>query len=252
MAIGVNSSRMPTKTTSKPGIKHTLKASPRKITGRKVKQLRSGGLLPSNIYGKKVKSTSISVNLKDFEKVYSEAGETGLVELSLGTTKRPVLIHNVQKEPVTDLPIHVDFYQVNLKEKVQTTVPLEIKGEAPAEASGAGTVVQQIQEVEVEALPTDLPDEFIVDVSKLEEVDQAILVKDLKVGKGVKVITEPDQIIVKVEPPQKEEVVEPEPAPVEEVVEGETQEGKTEAPEGEQKEQTEEKPQEEAKEQGQG
>lgn len=241
---------MAAKRASKRAIKYTLEASERKITGRKVKQLRNDGLLPSNIYGKRVKSTSISVNLKDFEKIYKEAGETGLVELSLGSSKRPVLIHNVQVDPVTDLPIHVDFYQVNLKEKVQTTVPLVTKGESPAEAAGVGTVVQQIQEVEVEALPTDLPDEFIVDVSKLEEVDQAILVKDLKVGEGVKVITEPDQIIVKVEPPQKEEVVEPEPEA--EVTEGETQQGKAEAPEGEQKEQTEEKPQEEAKGQSQG
>lgn len=187
-----------------------LKAEERKITGRKIEGLRKAGILPGNIYGKKVKSTSVQVNLKDFEKVYKEAGETGIVELDLGKEKRPVLIHNIQKQPVTDSPIHVDFYQVNLNEKVTASVPVELTGEAPAEKLSVGTAVQYVNEIEVEALPGDLPDKFVVDISDLSEVDQAIHIKDIKYDKAkIEVKSDVEQIVVKVEPPQKEEVIAP-------------------------------------------
>lgn len=193
--------------------KHTLEGEIRKISGRKVKSLRREGLLPANVYGKKVKSEAISLKLSDFKKVFSEAGETGLITLSIKGDKqkqdRAVLVSNVQYHPVSDLPIHVDFRQVDLKEKITAAVAVEIFGEAPAEKTGVGTAVQYIDEVEVEALPSDLPDKFTVDISGLVEVDQAILVKDLKYDKAkVEVKQDPESIIAKVEPPQKEEVVE--------------------------------------------
>lgn len=211
----------------------TLKAEGRKITGRKVKNLRKEGILPGNVYGKKVKSESLQVNLKDFEKIYKDVGETGLLNLQIGKTEKPVLIHNLQTHPVTDEPIHVDFLQVDLKEKVVAEVPVELTGESPAEKQGLGTVVQMINEIEVEALPSDLPEKFEIDKASLIEVDQAILVKDLKVDRAkVEVKTDPEGIVVKVEPPQKEEVA-PAPAPAE----GEaipTPEGEAPVPEGEQ------------------
>lgn len=192
--------------------KHILKAEPRKITGRKVKDLRREGVLPGNIYGKKVKSQAVQTALTDLEKVYAEVGETGLVELKVDGKTKPVLIHNLQKDPVTDSPIHVDFLQVDLKEKVSAKVAVELSGESPAEKQGLGTVVLYVNEVEVEALPGDLPEKFMVDVSNLAEVDQAIYIKDLGFDKkkiGVK--AEPETIVVKVEPPQKEEEVVPPP-----------------------------------------
>ena len=91
----------------------TLKANFRKVLGRKVKKLRNEGMLPANIYGRKVKSQAIYVSLSDFNKVYKKARETVIVKLSLGTKKKPVLIHNVQLDPVTDIPLHADFFQVN-------------------------------------------------------------------------------------------------------------------------------------------
>ena len=201
----------------------TLKAEARKTTGRKVKNLRKEGILPGNVYGKKVKSESVQVNLKDFEKVYKEVGETGLVTLEVGKDKKPVLIHNLQMQPVTDEPIHVDFLQVDLKEKVTAEVTVELTGESPAEKQGLGTVVQMINEVEVEALPADLPEKFMIDKGTLTEVDQAVHVKDLKVDRAkVEVKTDAESIVVKVEPPQKEEVVAPPPpAEGEAVAEGE-------------------------------
>lgn len=202
--------------------KTTLKAEKRKTEGRKVKTLRKEGILPGNVYGKKVKSLSVQVNLKEFEKMYKEIGETGLLMLNIGDEERPVLIHNLQLDPVSDAPIHVDFLQVDLKEKVEADIPVELSGESPAEKQVVGTVVQYINEVKVEALPTDLPERFEVDITSLSEVDQSILVKDIKYDKTkIEIKGDLEAIVAKVEPPQKEEVVEAPVAPEGEVVEGE-------------------------------
>jgi large subunit ribosomal protein L25 len=212
--------------------KHTLKAEKRKILGQKVKTLRKEGVLPANIYGKKVKSLAIQIPMNEFEKVYKEAGETGIIEIAVDSSKRPVLINNVQVHPVTDMLIHVDFLQIDLKEKVTADVPVDLIGESPAEKSGLGTVVQQMNEIEVEALPTDLPEKFEIDLSKLTKVDMAVLVKDLDVDKKkVEIKSDAEQILVKVEPPRKEEEV---IAPVEtEEEEGVTEEGEEPTEEGE-------------------
>ncbi len=224
----------------------TLSADVRKIEGRKVKNLRSQGILPANVYGKKVKSQAIQVSLKDFDKVYSEVGETGLVELEIGKEKRPVLVHNVQLNPVTDKPVHVDFLQVDLKEKVEAEVPVEMSGESPAEKQALGTVVQYINDIQVEALPMDLPEKFVIDISGLTEVDQAIFVKDIKVDRSkVEIKGDPEAIAVKVEPPQKiEEAPVSAPAIGETPAEGATPtEGVTPA-EGQSQEATKEEPKE--------
>lgn len=199
--------------------KQVLSGQKRTISGRKVKKLREEGILPANIFGKKIKSEAIQVSLKDFEKTYKEVGETSLLTLVIegGKTKdeRAVLVSNVQMDPRSDIPTHVDFRQVDLKEKVSANVPVEMTGEAPAEKSGVGTAVLYVSQIEVEALPADLPEKFVVDVSSLTEVDQAIYIKDLSLDrKKVELKAEAETIVVKVEPPQKEEVVAP-PAPVE-------------------------------------
>ncbi len=217
--------------------KLVLKAEKRKIAGRKVKKLRSEGVLPANIYGKKVKSVTIQTDLNEFEKVFKKAGETGLVELQVNGEKRPVLVHNIQLDPLTDEPLHVDFLQVDLKEKVIAKVPVELIGESPAEKQGLGTVVQYIDEIEVGALPGDLPDKFEVDRSKLTEVGQLISVADLPIdAKKVEIRVDPEQILVKVEPPRKEEeVVPPTPEVAEVPGEVKVEEGTAEVAEGEEK-----------------
>jgi len=195
--------------------KTILKAEKRTLEGRKVKNLRKEGMLPGNVYGKKVKSQAVQVDLKDFQKTFKEIGETGLLTLTIGSEEKPVLIHNLQFNPVSDAPIHVDFLQVDLKEKVEADIPVEISGESPAEKEGIGTVVQYINELKVEALPADLPEKFEIDASTLAEVDQSILTKDIKYDKSkVEIKSDLEAIVAKVEPPQKEEVVEV-PAPAE-------------------------------------
>jgi len=181
-----------------------LKAEKRELKGKKTKRLRAEGLLPANIYGKGVASEAVQVSLEEFNKTFDEAGETGLVELLLGKEKRPVLIGNAQKSPVGGEFLHVDFRQVNLKEKITSSVPIALVGVSPAEKNGLGIVVQSLHEVEVEALPADLPESFEVDISKLEKVDDGISIGDLKVGKKLEVLTDKERRIVSVVAPREE------------------------------------------------
>lgn len=191
-----------------------LNADKREITGRKVKSLRKAGILPANIYGKDVKSVSIKLPLKDFNTIYEKAGETSLIEISLGNSKKSVLISDVQIDPISAYPIHVDFKEVNLKEKVNATVPVELQGTAPAETQGLGTLVQQVSELEVEALPLDLPENLVGDVSGLDTLESRLLVKDLKYDKTkVKVDAEPDLVVALIQ--EAVEEVEPVAVPAE-------------------------------------
>jgi large subunit ribosomal protein L25 len=227
--------------------KQILEVQTRKTLGRKVKSLRKEGILPANVFGKKIKSLSLQVKLDDFIKVFKKVGETGLVTLAVkgGKGERPVLVANIQKDPLTDLPIHIDFHQVDLKEKVEAEVAVELIGESPIEKQGLGTVVLHVDEVKVEALPADLPEKFEIDASALTEVDQTVFAKDLKFDKKkVELKIDPKTIIVKVEPPQKEEVVTPPPAAEVPVEGAEPVEGK----EGEEAKPAEEAPTEEKKE----
>jgi large subunit ribosomal protein L25 len=191
-----------------------LKADKRKLLGRKVKKLRREGSLPANIYGKDVKSTAVKVDIKKFMDIYGEAGETGIVYLTVGTGKseKPVLIHNLQVEPVTGKPLHADFHQVDLTKKVQVEVPIELVGESEAVNKG-GVLVHLMDEVEVEALPTELPEKFEIDISKIKEIGEGISVKELKVDKEkVKLMIEDEKaLIVMVQEPKPEEEEKPEP-----------------------------------------
>lgn len=178
--------------------KYTLNAQERTLVGRKVKQLRSAGSIPASVYGKKVESTSVTIVRDDFIKVYQAAGESGLVELTMDHQVRPVLIHNVQKDALSGYPLHVEFYQVDLKEKVKAHVPIEITGEAQAVKEKQGVLLTILDEVEVEALPTELPEKIVVDVAKLAAVNQELKVSELKVPAGVTILTDPGLTIVKI------------------------------------------------------
>ena len=223
--------------------KYLLTAQERKLLGRKVKALRREGFLPANIYGKKIKSFSVKVDQKEFAELFKKAGETSIVELVLGKEKRPVLIHNIQRDPVTDTFVHVDFYQVDLKSKVTAQIPVDMIGEPPAEKQGLGTLVQYIDEVEIEALPSDLPEKFEIDASIFTEVDKAYKVGELKYDRSkIEVKEDAEQLIAKVEPLREEEVEAP--APQEEgVAEATGEEAATESKEEASAEQTSDEPQ---------
>lgn len=181
--------------------KEKLTAKNRTVVGKKVKKLRKQGLLPATLYGKKVTSTSLELDLKIFKKTYAKTGETGLIELLVEGEKaeRPVLIHNVQTDPLTGGILHADFYQVDLHEKVKSTIPVVGKGEAPAVAERKGVLLQLLSEVEVEALPQNLPENLEVDLSGLVDVDQAVMVKDLSVDKSkITILTNPEELLFKI------------------------------------------------------
>jgi len=190
----------------------TLPAKIRKTLGKKVKALRERGVLPGVLYGPRIKETlPLEINFKEFEKVYKEAGESTLVSLEIEGKKTPVLIHEVKLDPLTGKPIHVDFYQPRLEEEVEVTIPIIFEGEAPAVKELGGTLVKNIHEVEVRALPQNLPHEIKVNMEKLKTFEDDILVKDLPTPKGVKILKELEEVVATVAPPEKveEELVKP-------------------------------------------
>jgi large subunit ribosomal protein L25 len=211
--------------------KTTLKIEPRQVTGKAVKKLIHQGTIPGNIFGKNVPSLSVQVKATDFNRTYDQAGETQVVYLQLPeeTTPRPVLITNISVNPVSDAIIHIDFHQVDLKEKVTANIPVELIGESPAVKDFQGTIITSLSEIEVEALPTDLLENIEIDLSVLKNIGDVIKIADLQIDRTkLEVKDDPETVIVSVAGQQAEEVIAP-PTPIEaEAVSIEA--GKTETP----------------------
>lgn len=181
----------------------SLAAEERKILGKKVKRLRKDGQLPGHVFGKDVDGENVLVSAKDFLKTFQQAGETSLIDLKIGSEKvRSVLIREVQYDPVRGQPIHIDFYQVDLAQKVKVPVPIVQIGEsAEAVHSGEAIVLQTLNEVEVEALPTDLVEKIEVDISLLRAIDDAITVGQLNYDRSKLTIHAPeDELVIKLAP----------------------------------------------------
>jgi large subunit ribosomal protein L25 len=210
-----------------------LTAKIRQTSGKKLKALRKKGLLPAVVYGPKTKSIALEVDYQSFEKIYKEAGESSLISLEIDPSantsvgaysktlerkqKIPVLIHEIDKNPLTDKFIHVDFYQVPLTERVEAKVPLIFEGTSLAVKDLGGTFVKNISDLEVKALPQNLPKEIKIDISKLKTFEDHILVRDLKLPQDVQILKDSGEIIARVAPPSKvEEELE---KPIEEKIE---------------------------------
>lgn len=203
-----------------------LAAQKRTVLGRKVNSLRREGIIPAHVFGHKVPTIHVQVKKADFAKVFEQAGETGIVDLAVDGTKHPTLIRNVQTHPVTDEPLHIDFYQVNLAEKVKVDVPLEITGEAPAVGKKIGLLLTPVSEIEIEALPTDIPENIQVDISKLENVGDEIKIKDLPIDKTKIEVQVDEELVVA----QIGELVTKEMEAAEAEIEAEQAEAAAEAP----------------------
>lgn len=176
---------------------YQLTVSPRELLGRKSRRLKAQGLVPANIYGKGLESVAIQVDLKNFVKVYDEAGETALVHLQLdGKGDRPALINQVFYHPITGEISHIDFRQVDLKVKITTHVPIELVGEAPSVKEKNAVIVQLLEELEVEVLPSDIPESINVDISTLVDLGDTITVAQLQIPSGVEVITDAETAVV--------------------------------------------------------
>lgn len=180
-----------------------LKAIERNILGKKVKKMRAEGHVPGHVFGKGLETEHVSVDGKAFNQVFTQAGETGLIDLKIGEEKiRPVLIRGVQYDPVTGSPLNIDFYQVDLKQKVKVPVPIVLIGEEPESVSlGENIVLQTLNQVEVEALPTDLIEKIEVDISTLKSVDDAITVGQLSFDREkLSIQVSDEEIVVKLAP----------------------------------------------------
>ena len=182
-----------------------LKAEPRVILGGKVKSLRKSGFMPAVLYGKGQESMNLQVPVKDFQKTLKEAGESTLVYLNLDGKVYPTIIHDVARDSVKDHIIHADFYKVSLTEKIKTKVPVVFVGESPAVKDLAGIFVRNVNELEVEALPQNLPHEISVDISVLKNFGDHISVKDLNLGSDVKIEADANSILATVQEPKSQE-----------------------------------------------
>ncbi|GBD13175.1 General stress protein CTC [bacterium HR24] len=195
-----------------------LKASRRQVLGKAVKRLRRQGLTPANIYGKGIQSLAIQVPAHDLWHLLRHAGRHEIVYLQVdGEEERPCFIRHVQKDPITDELLHVDFQQVSLTEKVRLEVPLHLVGEAPAVDRYGAMVLQLLDVVLVEGLPTALPPFIEVDISRLDAPDSLIHVSDLQPPPGVTILTDPEMVVARaaVEAVTEEEAAEEEAAPAE-------------------------------------
>ncbi len=159
--------------------KHKLQVEKRSL-GENLTQLRSQQIVPGNIFGPSMDSQSIKFEVGEFERLFREIGESGVAYLQLGKKEVPAMIDELQIEPVQDLPTHVSFKAIDLTEKVRADIPVELVGEFELPEAVLVTVRN---EVEVEALPTDLPEKFVVNVEILEEIGQAITLADLEYDK---------------------------------------------------------------------
>ncbi len=192
-------------------MEYSLEAATRKIVGKQVKSVRANGFTPAVLYGKGIASRSLQVNAKNFAKIYNEAGSASLVTLKIEDEKPiKILIKEPQHHHINLEPVHVDFYQVNMKEKIRTEIPLEFIGESPAVTELDGKLVTSLDAIEVECLPDDLVPHFDVDLSVLKEFDDAIHVSDLKIPESIELLTEPELTIVVVQAPLTEEQLEAE------------------------------------------
>jgi len=175
----------------------------------KVDALRKSGEIPAVFYGAGKETTSISVGTVEFKKVWREAGESSAVKITTPDGVIDALIHEVQVDPITEEPIHVDFLAIDMKKKIRVNVPLEFVGVSNAVKSGIGNLVKVLHEIEIEALPADLPHNLVVDISKLETLDNNVFVSDIKLPSGVVVITNTGDVVASVvaQVEEKEEVV---------------------------------------------
>jgi len=225
-----------------------INANVRKEAGRKTKKLRKKGILPAVVYGSKMKPVSLEVETKSFEKLYNKAKGSSLLSLKIEGKKEKylVLIHDFQRDSLTGKFIHIDFYQPSLKEKIQIKIPLVFEGESEAIKGLGGTLIKNIAEVEVKALPENLPHEIRVNIGKIKTFEDHIKISDLEIPKNVEILKNAGEIIASVVPPSKveEELEKPIEEKIEEIEKVEKKKDtEEEAIEEEKEEKKEENPQ---------
>lgn len=184
-----------------------LAVKERSAFGKKVNALRREGFIPAELYGHGVPNVHLSVSAKEFTKTYAAAGENTVITLLVGAEKLPAIIHHVKRHYISGMPAHVDFYQVRMDEKITARVPIEFVGDSAAVREKGAVINKSMDEMEVEALPNDLPHKLVVHLSALDDLDKTIYVRDIPVPKGVAFLVEGDTAVVTATAPRVEEEV---------------------------------------------
>ena len=202
----------------------TLQVANRDVLGKKTRFLRREGITPVHLFGHNLNSLALQCDTAQLQQLIAQAGMTKLINLEIENEKQPksVFIREIQRQPSTGALIHVDFYQIRKSEKIKVEVPIILTGEAPAMKLKGRSLMQTLNSLSIECLPDKLPPQLEVDLSSLEEADQAIHVRDITLGSGITINTDPDQLVVKITEAVAEKVVE-------EVVAEEVEEVKAEA-----------------------
>jgi len=179
-----------------------------KVTTRtdKAKHLRADGKIPAVVYGKNFENKSIALDKIIFSQTFKAAGTSNLIELAIdGDKPFKTLVHDLEKDPITGEIIHVDFFKVNMKEKIHAEIPLHFVGDSPAVMNLEGSLITPVDTIEIECLPADLPSAIEVDIAILDDFEKNIKISDLNIPEGVEVQNDPEEIIVFVQEPRSEE-----------------------------------------------
>ena len=182
-----------------------LTVTERKLDEKNVNAVRREGFIPAELYGHGIPNVHLSVSAKEFAKAYAAAGTNTVVTLVLGSDKRPAIIHHIERHYLSGQPASVDFYQVRMDEKISAHVPLAFIGESAAVRDKGAVINRSMTEIEVEALPNDLPRELSVDLSLLDDIDKTIYVRDIAVPKGVTVSVDEATAVATATAPRVEE-----------------------------------------------
>ena len=177
---------------------------PRSVVGKKVNRLRNKGILPANLYGRGIDSTSLQLQYVDGRNLLNLHGRNNLFEVQVSgeTEVRPVVVRDVSIDPVTRKILHIDFFQVDLQRTIQADVPLNMIGTSLGVSMYGGVLVQAIDRITIEALPADMPEGIDVDISALEELDSQLFVRDLTISELVTVLASPDTLVSAVQRPR--------------------------------------------------
>jgi len=177
-----------------------LAAGTRDILGKKVRFLRRKGITPVHVFGHSIESLALQCDTAELKHALTEAGRTKLIGLKTGKAKKPnnVVVREIQKNPLTGELIHVDFYQVKMEEKIRVDLPIVTTGEAPALKLKENILVHALNILRVECLPDDIPSSVEIDITSLTETDDTIRVKDIALSKKIAVLSEPEQVVVKI------------------------------------------------------
>jgi large subunit ribosomal protein L25 len=187
----------------------SLSAQRRTVVGKKVRRLRRDGIIPANVFGRGRDSAAIQVGAHDLQRLLARHGGSRIISLRVDGTDEATLLRHVQRDPRTGAIEHVDFMHVEMTQKIRARVPVRLIGEAPAVRQLGGVLLHITDAIEVECLPRDLPEALELDVSGLDQLDATLHVRDIPLPRGVELLADPDETVVRLTPPRMVEEVAP-------------------------------------------